>query len=222
MAPNGEPSKLFSDLLVNFNNDRNAAIQAKAKVYSESFKMWFGDWLGEDKTNVSKIVDNNGEPLMVYHYSDDAIEEFSTDFDNYFNTVKGGTRDAIFFTGNNAPTTGTVLDREHQIPVYLKADKVIEKTGTKDELRAQGEGFVPTINRAAEEADAAVFHGIDDNQEVNQDIYVISDPNNVKSVYNQGSFSTEDNNIYESAPEVSPYDYFKGKKLIHSLKGRCI
>jgi hypothetical protein len=47
--------------------------------------------------------------------------------------------------------------------VFLNARKVIEKTGTKDELRNSGEGFVPTINRAAEEADIAIFHGIDDN-----------------------------------------------------------
>lgn len=65
-APNGAPSKLFSDLLSHYNGDRNAAIAAKAKVYSEAFKNWFGDWLSEDKTNVSKVVDENGEPLIVY------------------------------------------------------------------------------------------------------------------------------------------------------------
>lgn len=43
-APNGEPSKLFSDLLEHYNGDRVAAIQAKARTYSESFKNWFGDW----------------------------------------------------------------------------------------------------------------------------------------------------------------------------------
>lgn len=63
-APNGAPSKLFSDLLNHYNGDRNAAIVAKAKVYSEAFKNWFGDWLADDKTNVSKVVDENGEPLF--------------------------------------------------------------------------------------------------------------------------------------------------------------
>jgi len=43
-APNGEPSKLFSDLLKHYNGDRVAAIQAKARTYSESFRNWFGDW----------------------------------------------------------------------------------------------------------------------------------------------------------------------------------
>ena len=39
----------------------------KAKVYSDEFTNWFGDWLSEDKTDVSKVVDENGEPLIVYH-----------------------------------------------------------------------------------------------------------------------------------------------------------
>jgi hypothetical protein len=109
------------------------------------------------------VVDENGEPLIVYHYSNDEIKEFSTEFDNYFTKVKGGTKKAIFFTANPKPKEETVLDRKYQYAVFLNARKVIEKTGTKDELRNSGEGFVPTINRAAEEADIAIFHGIDDN-----------------------------------------------------------
>jgi len=104
----------------------------------------------------------------VYHYSDNPLlDEFSIEFDNYFFTVKGGTKKAIFFTGNKNPKQNTVLDRSHKYPVFLNARMVIEKTGTKDELRANGEDFVHTINRASNEADAAIFHGIDDNQELN-------------------------------------------------------
>ena len=197
MAPNGEPSKLFSDLLEINNGDKATAVREKSKIFTTEFKNWFGDWLSDDKTNVSKVVDNNGEPLVVYHHSNSPITEFSIDFDNYFSTLKGGTKKALFFTGTSIPKKGTVLDRKYKLPVYLKADRVIEKNGTKEELRNQGEDFVTTINRAAEEADAAIFHGIDDNQELNQDIYVINNPNNVKSVSNKGTFSTESNIIYE-------------------------
>ena len=155
-APNGEPSKLFSDLLEHYNGDRVAAIQAKARTYSESFRNWFGE---------SKVVDENGEPLVVYHHANSPINEFSIEFDNYFSTIKNGTKKALFFTGTANPKKGTVLDREYKFPVFLKANTVIEKTGTKDDLKKQGESFTATINRAAEEADIAIFHGIDDNQE---------------------------------------------------------
>ena len=66
-APNGAPSKLFSDLLEHFNGDRVLAIQAKAKVYSESFKTWFEG---------SKVVDENDEPKIVYHGAKAVFSEF--------------------------------------------------------------------------------------------------------------------------------------------------
>ena len=34
-------------------------------IYSSNFKKWFGDW--ESGHNCSKVVDNNGKPLPVYH-----------------------------------------------------------------------------------------------------------------------------------------------------------
>ncbi len=51
-APNGKPTKL---------NERQW-LQARTKA----FKKWFGDWEG-DPENASKVVDENGEPLVVYH-----------------------------------------------------------------------------------------------------------------------------------------------------------
>lgn len=202
-APNGAQSKLFSDLLSHYNGNREQAIKAKAKVFTDEFKNWFGDWIN-NVADSSKIVDENREPLIVYHHSNNSqLNEFSIEFDNYFSTIKGGTKKAIFFTGNSNPKQGTVLDRNYKYPVFLNARQTIEKVGTKDELRSQQEDFVSTINRAANEADAAVFHGIDDNQELNQDIYVINNPNNVKSVDNQGSFSTQDNNIHRNEASTS-------------------
>ena len=66
-APNGAKSKLFQSLLKYYNGDRTKAIQAKAKTYGTSFLNWFGDWTDQNKENVSKVVDENGEPLVVRH-----------------------------------------------------------------------------------------------------------------------------------------------------------
>lgn len=65
-APNGNDSVLFNSLLEHFGN-RTEAIKAKANVYTNEFFNWFGDWTQEDKENVSKVVDENGEPLVVWH-----------------------------------------------------------------------------------------------------------------------------------------------------------
>lgn len=65
LAPNGKHSILFDTLLEYFNGDRAKAIEAKSNVYSDEFFNWFGDWIN-DPTNASKVIDENGEPLVVY------------------------------------------------------------------------------------------------------------------------------------------------------------
>jgi L-amino acid N-acyltransferase YncA len=62
LAPNGKPSKL---------ND-----QQWEQVRTPEFKAWFGDWENNPE-NASKVVDENGEPLVVYHGSISSdIDEF--------------------------------------------------------------------------------------------------------------------------------------------------
>jgi hypothetical protein len=51
LAPNGKPSNLTSE---QYNLVRTPA-----------FKEWFGDWIN-DPANASKVVDENGEPLVVW------------------------------------------------------------------------------------------------------------------------------------------------------------
>ena len=51
-APDGTPTKLSE--------------QQWVQVRTPSFKEWFGDW-EKDPANASKVVDENGEPLVVYH-----------------------------------------------------------------------------------------------------------------------------------------------------------
>ncbi len=38
------------------------------QVRTLNFKKWFGDW-ELDPANASKLVDENGEPIVVYHGS---------------------------------------------------------------------------------------------------------------------------------------------------------
>lgn len=52
LAPNGKKSNLTE--------------RQYAQVRTKAFKDWFGDWENNPK-NASKVVDENGEPLVVYH-----------------------------------------------------------------------------------------------------------------------------------------------------------
>ena len=41
-------------------------------VFSKPFINWFGDWIN-DPANASKVVDENGEPLVVYHQTNETF-----------------------------------------------------------------------------------------------------------------------------------------------------
>jgi hypothetical protein len=60
-APNGKPSNL---------NEKQWN-----QVRTPEFKKWFGDWENDPK-NASKVVDENGEPMVVFHGSG-AIDKFT-------------------------------------------------------------------------------------------------------------------------------------------------
>jgi hypothetical protein len=61
IAPNGKTSNLTPE-------------QYKL-VRTPEFKAWFGDW-ENDPENASKVVDENGEPLVVYHGTEYKFNEF--------------------------------------------------------------------------------------------------------------------------------------------------
>lgn len=61
-APNGQPSNL---------SEKQWLI-----VRTDAFKQWFGDW--ENNPNESsKVLDQNGEPLILYHGTPPNFDEFS-------------------------------------------------------------------------------------------------------------------------------------------------
>jgi hypothetical protein len=80
VAPNGEPSNL------------------KPKLYklvrTREFKDWFGDWENDPK-NSSKIVDRNGEPMIVYHGTKNDFYQFDTN-----KQLKGWLGRGFYFTKN--------------------------------------------------------------------------------------------------------------------------
>jgi hypothetical protein len=67
LAPNGKPSGLYFTEIYNL-------------VRTKEFKQWFGDWEEAYKTKdyygVSKIIDENGEPLICVHNSPNEFFEF--------------------------------------------------------------------------------------------------------------------------------------------------
>lgn len=63
LAPNGKKS--------NLNEEQYKLVR------TPEFKAWFGDWQN-DPQNASKVVDENGEPRVLYHSTNEDFTEFDT------------------------------------------------------------------------------------------------------------------------------------------------
>lgn len=177
-APNGEPSKLFSDLLEHYNGDRVAAIQAKARTYSKSFKKWFGE---------SKVVDENGEPLVVYHGTGtpNKIEEFKSKNNKIWFTDKSTAQAYANFDQDMRDEVG--LDSSNNIyPVFLSI---------KNPKYFDNVSYTTLENFESADNDGMIATNVSD-YEGSQEQIVAFNPNQIKSVDNQGTFSIQDNNIY--------------------------
>jgi predicted GNAT family acetyltransferase len=80
LAPNGKPSNLTPE-------------QYKL-VREPAFKKWFGDWIN-DPENSSKVVDVNGEPMVVYHGTNSEFYIFSEEIER-----RGFSDYGFFFTSD--------------------------------------------------------------------------------------------------------------------------
>ena len=105
-------------------NSSNTTIynqEGQVKTESEAFKKWFGD---------SKVVDENGEPLIVYHGT-------SANFDTFDNSKLGFSTDAksakqgIFFTSAKNVAEGYAKFATQEAPVdrLLKKSQELERQG---------------------------------------------------------------------------------------------
>ena len=62
--------------------------QQAGSIYSDNFKKWFGDWENDPK-NASKVVNEKGEPLLMYHGSPEKFTIFDSDFMSQHGSSKG-------------------------------------------------------------------------------------------------------------------------------------
>lgn len=103
LAPNGKPSNLTPE--------------QHRLVRTPEFKAWFGDWENSPETS-SKVVDENGEPLVVYHGSPSVFSVFKP-------SMKEGTHgekdqiEGIYFTDSIDAANWYSLEENN--PKYLKA-----------------------------------------------------------------------------------------------------
>jgi hypothetical protein len=174
----GKESRLFKDLLT-VSKDRKQALTIKAKTLTDSFKLWFHN---------SKVVDENGEPLLVYHGGrKEDIREFKGHYrenepkhSGYYFT------DSLSYAVNYMPRTGDIY------PVFLSIQ-------SPKELEEVEHDYVNDVFKTDKFVDGVI--GTDSG--TNKTAFVTRFNRQIKSVFNKGSFDLSNADIYDNEPELS-------------------
>ena len=181
LAPNGKKSNLTE--------------RQYAQVRTKAFKDWFGDW-ENDPENASKVVDENGEPLVVYHATN-----------KIFNTYKE--RDGIHFGSYNTalgvanekfdPTFDTIEEAQASIAKgKFRIDQVFLNIRNPKQSKDLGTGWKQLIT---EGFDGGLYRAVEGDTS-----FVVFNPNQIKSATdNNGEFSKQDNNIYNNIQDETEY-----------------
>ena len=131
LAPNGKPSGLYFTEIYNL-------------VRTKEFKAWFGDWEEAYKTKdyegVSKIIDENGEPLICVHNTPKEFYEFD-EFEIGKNTDAGYYGKGFYFTPNVGQSRYGEIELNCFLNIknpYFKKSSYRNYELNSDELKNQG------------------------------------------------------------------------------------
>lgn len=172
-----------------FDDEQGTLFSVAPPTRSDAFKRWFGD---------SKVVDEAGEPLVVYHGTSARFEQFSTD------------SGLVWFTDDRDAAATYSYPGSRQVEAYLSiknpardSDVVaaarvagVDRETIEDEYSAK----LLEIGGVAEVLGQRGFDGAivsDTSSEGANDItsYVAFRPEQIKSVSNRGTFDPDDPDI---------------------------
>lgn len=133
-APNGKPTNLTEDQWVT--------------TRTPQFKEWFGD---------SKVVDRNGDPLVVYHGTNADIESFDTSRGGEEGTTRWG-KGAYFATGIGTAETyarerAASGGKENIIPCFLKISNLFDNEMSQRDVPKKKNGAWQRLTEFLEQND---------------------------------------------------------------------
>ena len=193
-------------------------------VRTKNFKEWFGDW-ENDPENASKIVDENGEPLMVFHYTPEDFTVFgegkeigaSTFYNasdaNYAATAAVGDwftskSDLPDYMGKPMRVFLNIKEPSDGRSLEVLADEVGYEISSKDyeAFDEDRDNTAPIIEAGKNYQEKLRDRGYDGifiaDEEFGGTSYITFAPNQIKSaVENDGSYSPKENDIRRSVRE---------------------
>lgn len=178
--------------------DTNLTPKQWAQVRTQSFKDWFGDWEDSPKT-ASKFVDENGEPKVFYHNTNNEFTVFDENR-NGSNTDAGWLGDGFYFYGDINEGYGY---GPKKMAVFLNVREPYYASQEENERLAEENSRVASLE-FREEVEGEGYDGVYYNGDLRQEAVVFY-PNQIKSATdNTGAFSTENDDIRFRIREEEP------------------
>lgn len=219
LAPNGKQTKL----------NENQWLQVRTNFFLD----WFGDWINNPEA-ASKVVDENGEPMVVYHGTSADFDSFSKNtigknFEQstlgfYFTNHPMADYSKGWYYGTNASEyANNAGDNPSVIPVFLsiKTPIDIDSGGWYSAIASvdtQRNDIQRWIEIGYEEGDGVIAE--DKSLENTDRLYVAFEPTQIKSaISNNGEFDSSNPDIRMQVLEDSTnVSELKEKQLATVLK----
>ena len=168
LAPNSEPTNLTE--------------RQWLQVRTEAFKEWFGDW-ENDPESASKVVDENGEPRVVYHQTSEQFTKFDLSMSRVQSDVQG------FFFSSGTEDWSAMGDEK--MAVFLNLRNPVDKP-IVDQSKNYA-GVVARENLLKAGNDGAISFDEDESEEIE---YLVLSPSQIKSATdNVGAFDKGNDDI---------------------------
>jgi len=200
------------------------------KTDTPAFKKWFGD---------SKVVDEKGKPLVVYHGTPDArfakTEGFQTPIEAYQKAIGNDDfidKERMFFFSDNKRVADTYADDRRAFDyqnaepetldtyISIKNPKVIDWGGKV------WKGLKPEVLKAkAEGYDGVIVKNVRDTYtggQISANNYIAFDPTQIKSVNNRGTFDPNDPRILYSLNERTPEEITAKLEKLNAHRDKLI
>jgi len=117
--------------LVDMNKSKLTKKQ-QIQIHTKEFKEWFGDW-ENDSEHASKVVDDNGFPLICYHGTYGDFSEFEPPIKQMATKTKR--KQPIFFSTDPKFASGYATAKDGNVlPVYLKINKIFDTNNISNEI----------------------------------------------------------------------------------------
>ena len=185
LAPNGEPTNLTE--------------RQWLQVRTESFKEWFGDWENGPE-NASKVVDENGEPRVVYHGTRSQFFAFDIDQAGKNNPSVDIAKLGFFFVDDKEEAEWHTEEynaegekRDGEFPSVMEVFLNL-RTPFVEQVKEDAQNHIDNAPYL-ENVESNGFDGISISGKYNS-VYIVYTPSQIKSATdNVGAFDNDDDDI---------------------------